>query len=74
MIQHNYQSQYLVTVDDEQSSVNVYEYEKCKFEEAFLVIKPSKILSIFIGKSCFCPMTEYALTVNLLISMVILFY
>ena len=31
---------------------------KSKFEEAFSVIKPSKMLSIFNGKSCNCPMTE----------------
>ena len=35
--------------------VGFYIYEKCKFEEAFLVLKPSKK---FIGKSRICKMTE----------------
>ena len=31
-------------MDSEQSIVNIYKYEKCNFEEAFLVLKPCKIL------------------------------
>ena len=33
MMQHNYQSKYLVIID---SVVNVYKYEKCKFDQPFL--------------------------------------
>ena len=57
-MQHNYHARYLVTTNNEQSIVNLYIYEKCKIGEAFSVIKPSKKLSIFIGKSYACPMTE----------------
>ena len=45
-------------MDNEQSIGNVYKYEKCKFEEAFLVLKPSKILPIVTEKSRICRMTE----------------
>ena len=33
MIQYNYQSRYLVILDD---NVNVYKHEKCKFDLHFL--------------------------------------
>ena len=45
MIQHNYQSRYLVIIND---VVNVYKYEKCKFDEPFLTFQPNHV---FIGKS-----------------------
>ena len=48
-MQHNNRSHYLVTIDNEQSIVMVFNYEKCKIEDAFLVLKPSKKLSVFIG-------------------------
>ena len=57
-MQHNYCFRYLVTIDNEQPIVNVYIFEKCRIEEAFLVIKPSKKLSVLFGRSCLCPMTE----------------
>ena len=66
---HNYRSRYLVAINNEQSTVNlqasptahvvnIYRYEKCNFEEASLVLKPSKVLSIFSEKSHICRMTE----------------
>ena len=58
VMQHNYRSRYLVRIDNEKSIVNNYKYEKSKVEKTFLVLKPSKILSIFIGTSCLCRMTE----------------
>ena len=45
MIQHNYQSRYLVIIDN---VVNVYKYEKCKFDEPFLTFQPNHV---FIGKN-----------------------
>ena len=45
MIQHNYQSKYLVIID---SVVSVYKYEKCKFDQPFLSYQPKHV---FIGKS-----------------------
>ena len=51
VLQHNYRSSYRVTINDEQSIVNVYKYENCKFQEPFLVLKPSYILSTFGGKT-----------------------
>ena len=58
VVQHNYTSRYLVTIDNEQFIVNVYKDEKCKFEETFIVIKPSKMLSVFMGKCCISPLNE----------------
>ena len=69
VMQHNYRFRYLVTNDNEQSIVNmqgsptahtvtIYKYEKYKLEEAFLVLKPIKILSIFLGKNCICRKTK----------------
>ena len=54
-MQVNYRSRYLATVDNEQSMVNICRYDKFKFDEAFLVLQPSKIL---FGKSRMCRMTE----------------
>ena len=54
MIQHNYQSKYLVIIDGD---VYVYKYEKCKFDQPFLSFQPKHI---FIGKSKICPMTEFS--------------
>ena len=51
----NYRSRYLVAIDNEHSIVNIYIYEKCKFEKLFLVVKPS---GKFVGKSRMCRMTE----------------
>ena len=48
MIQHNYQSKYLVIIDVD---VYVYKYEKCKFDQPFLSFKPKHI---FIGKPKVC--------------------
>ena len=48
-MQHNCRFRYQVTIDNEQSIVNVYKYEKCKLEETFLVLKLSENLSKFIG-------------------------
>ena len=54
MIQYNYQSKYLVIIDGD---VNVYKYEKCKFDQPFLSFQPKHI---FIGNSKICPMTEFS--------------
>ena len=54
MIQYNYQSKYLVIID---GNVNVYKYEKCKFDQPFLSFQPKHI---FIGKSKICPKTEFS--------------
>ena len=54
MIQHNYQSKYLVIID---SIVNFYKYEKCIFDQPFLSYQPKHV---FIGKSKNCPMTEFS--------------
>ena len=54
MMQHNYQSKYLVIID---SVVNVYKYEKCKFDQPFLSYQPKHIS---IGESKNCPMTEFS--------------
>ena len=53
MIQHNYQSKYLVIIDGD---VYVYKYEKCKFDQPFLSFQPKRI---FIGKSKICSMTDF---------------
>ena len=57
VIQHNYRSRYLDTIDSEHFMINIYKYEKCKFEEAFLLLKPCKK---FVEKSRICRMTEFA--------------
>ena len=44
MKQYNYQSKYLVIIDN---VVNVYKYEKCKFDQPFLSYQAKHI---FIGK------------------------
>ena len=54
MIQHNYQSKYLVIIDGD---VYVYKYEKCKFDQPFLSFQPKHL---FIGKSKNCLMTEFS--------------
>ena len=54
MMQHNYQSKYLVIID---SVVNVYKYENCKFDQPFLSYQPKHF---FIGKSKNCPTTEFS--------------
>ena len=54
-MRQNYRSRYLVTVDNEQSIVSFIEYENCKFEENFLVLKSNKK---FTGKRPTCRMTE----------------
>ena len=54
MIQYNYQSKYLVT---RVGNMFVYKYEKGKFDQPFLSVKPKRI---FIGKSKVCPMTQFA--------------
>ena len=46
IMQDNYPSRSLVTIDNEQSIVNVYSYAKCKNEEAFIMIKRSKKWSV----------------------------
>ena len=56
MIQHNYQSKYLVVIN-ENTHVSVYKYERCKFDQPFLSFQ-EKI--IFIGKSKICAMTEFS--------------
>ena len=56
MIQHNYQSKYLVIIDN---VVNVYKYEKCKFDQSFLSYQPKHI---FIGKGRNCPLEEFSLS------------
>ena len=45
MIQHNYQSRYLVIID---VVVNVYKYETCKFDKPFLTFQTNHV---FIGKT-----------------------
>ena len=57
-MQYNYRSRYLVTIENEQSIVNVHKHKKCKLEEVFLVLKPSKNLSMFVGQNYLCRMTE----------------
>ena len=69
-MQHNYRSRYLLTFDNEHSRVNIHNYEKCNFEEAFPLSKPSKI---FIGKRRICRMTEISVACEVLILMVIPF-
>ena len=54
MIQHNYQSKYLVIID---GKVYAYKYEKCKFDQPFLSFQPKHI---FIGKSKICATTEFS--------------
>ena len=54
-MQHKYRSRVLVTIDNEHFMVNIYKYEKCKFEEAFLILKPGKI---FARKRRICKMTK----------------
>ena len=64
-MQHNYHSRYLVTIDNEQSIVNIYKHEKCKFEESFLVLKSSKK---FIEKNGICRMShEFAIVLILMV-------
>ena len=58
MIQYNYRSKYLVVIDGD---VYVYKYEKCKFDQPFLSFQPKHV---FIGKSKFCPMTEFSVANN----------
>ena len=53
IMQYKYRNKYLVVVD---SNVNVYNYDRCKFDQQFLSIKPKHI---FIGKSKVCPMAEF---------------
>ena len=52
IIQYKYQSNYLVIID---GNVNVYKYEKCKFDQPILSFEPKHI---FFGKSKVCAMTE----------------
>ena len=40
MIQHNYQSKYLIIID---RNVYVYKYEKCNFDQPFPSFKPKHI-------------------------------
>ena len=54
-MQHNYRSRYLLAIDSEHSIVNIYKYEKFKFEKLFLVLKPSEKI---VGKSRMCRITE----------------
>ena len=66
VMQHKNRSRYLATIDNEQSIFNICKYGKCKFEEAFLVLKPGKMLPfrgqltsfMFIGKSRIYRMTK----------------
>ena len=51
-MQYNYRNKYLVVID---GVVYVYKYEKCKFDQPFLLFHAKKI---FIGKSKICQMTE----------------
>ena len=55
IMQHYYQSRYLVVIIDD--NVNVYKYEKCKFDLPFLSFQPKHI---FIGKSKVCQMTKFS--------------
>ena len=54
-MQHNRSFPYLVTVS---SIINVCNYEKCKLDEPFLLLKTSKTPSLLIGKNCLCKNTE----------------
>ena len=54
MIQHNYQSKYLVMVN-ENTHVSVYKYERCKFGQPVVFFKAK---NIFIGQSKVCAMIE----------------
>ena len=55
ILHYNYRSKYLVVKNGD--VVNVYKYEKFKFDEPFLSFTPKKV---FIGKSKVCPMTEFS--------------
>ena len=54
MMQYNYHSKFFGIID---GGVYIYEYEKCKFDQAFLFFQPKHI---FIGKSKICEMTEFS--------------
>ena len=54
VMRHHYRSRCLVTIDNELSTFYVCKDENCKIEKAFLLLKPCKILTVFIGKSCIC--------------------
>ena len=57
-MQYNYRSRYLVTIRNEQTLdhvVNIYKYEKCKFQAHFCGLKPRKI---FVGKNRICRNTK----------------
>ena len=69
VMQRLYHSRCLRTIDNEQSILNmqssptafalsISKCEKCKFEEAFLVLKPSEVLSRFIDRNRICKMTK----------------
>ena len=60
MIQHNYQSKYLVVMN-ENTHVFVYKYEKCKFDQPFLSFQAK---NIFIGKSKICAMIDFSGPLN----------
>ena len=52
-MQYNYRNKFLVVVD---SDVNVYKYDRCKFDKPFLTFQAK---NIFIVKSKVCPVTEF---------------
>ena len=52
---YNYRFRHPGTIDNEQSIVNIYKFDKCKLEETSLMLKPSKKIA---GKSRKCRMTE----------------
>ena len=54
IMQYNHRSRYLVVID---TDVNVYIYEKCKFDQPFLSFQPKHF---FIGKSKVCKKTEFS--------------
>ena len=58
IIQHNFRNKIFVVID---GNVNVYKFEKCKFDKPFLSFKPNYV---FIGKSKVCDMTEFSGTAN----------
>ena len=53
MMQYIYRNKHLVLVD---SDVNVYKYDRCKFDKPFLYFQAK---NNFIGKSKICPMTDF---------------
>ena len=65
-MQHNYSTRYLVTNIDEKE-IKVYKYDKCKVQEAFLMLKARTIIT---EESPTCTITEvsgFLIVLNLMV-------